>query len=90
MSVLQMTDGFELVTSLRGVQAGQPQVVDVPEIGFLMIDGMGDPASDPAYMEAVEALFSVAYGAKFHLKRTSRIEFKVGPLEGIWSTACCR
>ena len=81
-----MTDAFDVVTRLRSVRAGQPQVVDVPEIGFLMLDGKGDPASDPAYTEAVEALFAIAYGATFHLKRTEGIEFKVGPLEGLWST----
>jgi hypothetical protein len=58
----------------------------VPEIGFLMVDGEGDPASDPAYTEAVEALFAMAYGCKFHLKRTAGIDFTVGPLEGLWST----
>lgn len=81
-----MTDAFELHAGLRRVKAGQPQVVDVPEVGFLMIDGMGDPASAPAYAEAVEALFALSYGAKYHLKRNAGIDVKVGPLEGLWST----
>jgi len=81
-----MTDAFDVLTRLRSIRAGQPQVVDVPEIGFLMLDGVGDPASAPAYAEAVEALFAMAYGTKFHLKRIAGSEFKVGPLEGLWST----
>lgn len=64
-----------------------PQVVQVPPITFLMIDGAGDPNTAPAYQEAVSTLYSVAYTLKFALKRQSGIEYKVGPLEGLWWTA---
>ncbi len=59
--------------------------VDVPPLRFLMIDRHGDPDTSPAYAEAVEALFSVSYTARFMLKRgTSGIDYAVMPLEGLW------
>jgi hypothetical protein len=59
--------------------------VDVPSFRFLMIDGEGDPNSSAAYVEAVEALFSVSYTVKFKLKKgTEAIDYAVMPLEGLW------
>lgn len=39
--------------------------VDVPAMRFLMVDGTGDPNTSEEYAQAVEALFSVSYAAKF-------------------------
>lgn len=59
--------------------------VDVPALRFLMVDGQGDPNTTPAYAEAVEALFSVSYAAKFMARRgADAIDYAVMPLEGLW------
>jgi hypothetical protein len=58
-------------------------VVDVPAFEFLMIDGHGDPNTSPDYVSAVEALFTLSYGAKFACKRLGR-DYAVLPLEGLW------
>jgi hypothetical protein len=59
--------------------------VDVPAFRFLMIDGAGDPNTTPLYAQAVEALFSVSYTAKFMVKRgPSGADYAVMPLEGLW------
>jgi hypothetical protein len=59
--------------------------VDVPAFRFLMIDGAGDPNTTPLYAQAVEALFSVSYTAKFMAKRgPSGVDYAVMPLEGLW------
>jgi hypothetical protein len=59
--------------------------VDVPRFQFLMIDGEGDPNTSPAYAQAVEALFSVSYTAKFMLKKGPLArDYAVMPLEGLW------
>lgn len=68
-------------------QASAKQVVEVevPTLRYLMVDGVGDPNTVPAYREAVEALFSVAYTAKFMLKKgTPQVDYTVMPLEGLW------
>lgn len=60
-------------------------LVEVPSFNFLMIDGEGDPNTSSAYAEAVEALFSVSYTAKFMLKKSTRpTDYAVMPLEGLW------
>ncbi len=52
-----------------------------------MIDGHGDPNSAPAYSEAIEALYTLSYTAKFALKRSpAGLDFAVMPLEGLWWT----
>jgi hypothetical protein len=65
---------------------GQPVLVDVPEMAYLMIDGHGEPGDGP-FQRAVEALFGVAFTAKFAVKRIDpREDFTVMPLEGLFWT----
>lgn len=59
-------------------------VVDVPRMNFVMVDGHGDPNVAPAYQEAIEALYGVAYKLKFLSKRELGIDYVVPPLEGLW------
>ncbi|GGP39139.1 GyrI-like domain-containing protein [Saccharothrix coeruleofusca] len=59
-------------------------VVDVPELRYIAVDGHGDPNTSPAYANAVEALYGVAYTIKFASKNTLGRDFVVGPLEGLW------
>lgn len=59
--------------------------VAVPAFNFLMVDGQGDPNHAPAYAQAVEALFSVSYTAKFMVKKgAGGQDYAVMPLEGLW------
>lgn len=65
-------------------KANQPEIVNVPDMQFVMIDGAGDPNQSTDYQQTIEALYSVAYGLKFMLKKRDGIEFRVAPLEGLW------
>jgi hypothetical protein len=62
-----------------------PELVEVPEFAFVMIDGHGDPNVSPAYAEAIQALYAVSYAAKFAIKKAGGEDFKVSPLEGLWT-----
>jgi len=65
--------------------AKKVEVVEVPQMNFLMIDGKGDPNTSQAFQEAVEALFSLAYTLKFMIKKGKEgIDYGVMPLEGLW------
>jgi hypothetical protein len=64
-----------------------PELIDVPELQFLMIDGHGDPNVSERYREAIEALYAVSYALKFALKRAGGPDYKVSPLEGLWWVA---
>lgn len=60
-----------------------PQLIDVPDLQYLMIDGHGDP-NTPAYGAAVTALYPVAYTLKFASKKNLGRDYVVMPLEGLW------
>lgn len=56
----------------------------VPCMNFLVIDGTGSPNNNPAYSDAVGALYALAYHLKFAVKKSLGIDYKVLPLEGLW------
>ena len=65
----------------------EPLIVNAPELAYLMIDGHGDPNTAAEYGEAIEALYAVAYSAKFAVKGSpDGIDYGVMPLEGLWWT----
>ena len=40
-------------------------IVEVPEMQFLMIDGMGSPGDSKEYLDALAALYPIAFKTKF-------------------------
>jgi hypothetical protein len=74
------------VKELYGASSTGPSIIDVPKLQFLMVDGTGDPNQPGAFQDAIQALYSLSYGAKFMLKKEG-IEFRVSPLEGLWGSA---
>ncbi len=63
---------------------GNFDVVEVPTIRYLMIDGRGDPNTAPEYAEAVGTLFALSYRLKFASKRLHDRDYVVMPLEALW------
>ena len=49
-----------------------PELLEMPERTFLMVDGRGDPNGSEDFQRAIEALYSLSYGLKFLLKRRAR------------------
>lgn len=65
----------------------EPELVRVPPMRYLMIDGEGDPNHAPAYADAVETLYTLSYALKFMIKkRPDGVDYGVLPLEGLWWT----
>jgi len=65
--------------------AGKVEIVEVPQMNFLMINGKGDPNTSQEFKHAVEALFSLSYAIKFMIKKgEAGIDYGVLPLEGLW------
>ncbi len=63
----------------------EPMLIRVPKMMFLAVDGKGDPNSSKEYQEAIGALYSVAFTAKFTLKKVTKgKDFIVMPLESLW------
>lgn len=65
-------------------RAGVFEEVDVPQMRFVRIDGMGDPNTAAVYREAVEWLYSSSYAMKFAVKAALERDYVVPPLEGLW------
>ncbi|MHA1912847.1 MAG: GyrI-like domain-containing protein [Promethearchaeota archaeon] len=58
-------------------------VIEVPEMQFLMIDGMGSPGDSQEYLDALAALYPIAFKTKF-LSKAKGKDYVVPPLEGLW------
>ena len=57
--------------------------IEVPEMQFLMIDGMGSPGDSQEYLDALTALYPIAFKTKF-LSKAKGKDYVVPPLEGLW------
>ncbi|MBO9555849.1 GyrI-like domain-containing protein [Cellulomonas sp.] len=81
-----MTDKLDVKKDLDAYRAqrGRFRVLDMPDLRYLMIDGHGDPNTSPAFTQAVEALYPVAYTLKFASRRELGRDYVVPPLEGLW------
>lgn len=73
---------------LYKASAKEVTVVKAPSIKYLMIDGKGDPNTSPDFQPNTEALYAVAYGLKFMLKKINpEQDFAIMPMEGLWWTS---
>lgn len=66
-----------------------PEIIDIPKMKFIAIDGMGDPNElDGEYQAAVKQLYSLAYTIRMSERNGYTIDdffvFVVPPLEGYW------
>jgi hypothetical protein len=66
------------------VSSRGPEVVRVPEMRFLMVDGHGDPNIAQAYRDAIGALYALGYTLKFARRKETGESPRVGALEGLW------
>ena len=75
---------------LYAPKPGRFELVDVPELPFLAIDGRIEPGSSPGTSEGfaadTAALYGLAYTCKFALKKRAHqpLDYPVMPLEGLW------
>lgn len=77
---------------LYSPSAKEVEVVDVPELQFLMIEGRIEeglgPDESAAFQADIGAVYGVAYGLKFmsKLREENPIDYTVMALEGLWTT----
>ncbi len=60
------------------------EIVEMPSMQYLMIDGHGDPNTGKDFQDAIFALYPVAYKLKFASKLELGKDYTVMPLEGLW------
>jgi len=68
---------------LYSAPAGEPVLVEVPRMRFLMADGEGDPNNNPLFQELANLLYGLSFSLKFAAKKTGA-DYTVAPLEGLW------
>ncbi len=76
---------------LYAPSAKQVEVVDVPELKFVTIDGQieageGGPSTSAGFQEALQAVYGASFTLKFMSKQRqdNPIDFGVMALEGLW------
>ena len=79
----QRSTGDPALDLLYDGRRGRVDFVDVPDLGFVVVDGTGAPA-DASFTEAVQALYTVSYGAHFAVKKAAGSAPRVMPLEALW------
>lgn len=64
-------------------KVGRFDIIGVPKLNYLMIDGDGGPVSE-SYPPSIAALYGLSYGLKFYSKQQLGKDYVVGPLQGLW------
>jgi hypothetical protein len=83
--MLKKIDYKKKLKHLYKPSAKTVEIVDVPKMNFLMIDGQGDPSTSQEYSDAIEALYALSYALKFMIRKGElEIDYGVMPLEGLW------
>lgn len=63
---------------------GHINLIDIPELYFLMVNGQGHP-NDMMFQQAAQTLYTVSYTLKFLIREEEQIDYRVMPMEVIWS-----
>jgi hypothetical protein len=63
---------------------GRFEIIEVPPLQYVQLDGAGDPNTAEAYRSGVSWLYSVSYAMKFAAKAELGKDYVVGPLEALW------
>lgn len=79
------------LTDLYRARKDRVDILDVPELGYLAVDGRGAPDRDPTdFQAALHVLMKVSYTAHFLAKERSVETPRVMPLEALWWVAGSR
>ena len=78
-------DFKKMLKHLYSASTSTFEIVEVPAMNYLMIDGKGDPGTAQSFSDAIEALYPISYTLKFTVKRGDiGIDYGVLPLEALW------
>ena len=69
---------------LYSASAQEATLVAAPPLKYLMLNGFGDPNTNPEFQAGIEALYTASYTLKFMLKHAQGLDYVVPPLEGLW------
>jgi hypothetical protein len=78
----------DLQKALYAPSSKKPAILQIPAMRFAMVNGKGDPNVSRDFEDAVGALYSLSYTAKFLPKKgvvpEGYFDYRVSALEGLW------
>lgn len=79
-----MKTDFKKQVPTYSARHGTVEIVTVPPLTYLMVDGHGDPNAASDYERALTTIYPVAYTLKFLSKKELDRDYVVPPLEALW------
>ncbi|KFL26669.1 hypothetical protein JP74_11250 [Devosia sp. 17-2-E-8] len=82
-----MSDKIDFRKSLKTLyqpSAKAFELIEVPAMQFVMVDGAGNPNTAETYKHALEWLYATSYALKFAIRHATGQDYVVPPLEGLW------
>lgn len=82
-----MSDKIDFRKSLKTLyqpSAKAFELIEVPAMQFVMVDGAGNPNTAEGYKHALEWLYATSYALKFAVRHATGQDYVVPPLEGLW------
>lgn len=89
-TTMQKLDLNKEYKAIFSASAKAPQLVEVPDLNYLRIDGDIEPGEGPGtsqrFADCMQALYGMAYTLKFMLKQRAvdAVEYPVMAVEGLW------
>lgn len=81
---MEKVDFKQLFKQYYRPKSEQPEVIDVPSMQYLMIDGKGSPAAAD-FEHAIQAMYGVFFTIKFGRRKAGMgPDYSGAPLEGLW------
>lgn len=77
------TDFKKTLKAFYNPKPKQYEIIKIPKMNFIMIDGKGVPGVSQIYLDSLAALYPIAYKAKF-LSKAKDLDYTVPSLEGLW------
>jgi hypothetical protein len=81
---LTVIDLWKEHKALYSPRSGTPELVRVPALKYLMVDGQGDPNTSAGFQGGIGALYGLAYTLKFTFRKEKGLDFRVMPLSGLY------
>jgi len=72
------------LSNLYSASVKKPELIKVPKMNFLMVEGFGTPRENE-FQNAAKTLYPLAYTLKFMIREIKDIDYGVLPMEVIWT-----
>ncbi len=79
-------DALSSLHAALDAATGHAQIVELPAVSYLMIDGLGPPQAT-AFTDAVHAVYGITYALREALRHAGSSIGAIAPLEALWRSS---